>query len=318
MTTTIDRVLRSNLKLRHLQLLVALDQFRHLGRTAQFLSVSQPALSKTLAEVETLFGTVLFARSTKGTLPTATGLTVIRFARSVIADYERTREELAAVASGSLGRASVGAMVVAIPSLLTGALALLRREHPQANVVVEEGDLTRLLPRLRVGELDLIVGRLEPGYAAPDLLTEALLNESMCLVCRPGHALLGHRRVSWAQLEQQAWVMPPPWAASRVKLHQAFYRHRLNPPANTVETASFYVMLMQLRQHDAVGFVADGVARQLEQDGLACRLPVKLLIELPAVGLIMLRERRLPILAQHLAQALRLQAHAIRPALPSA
>ena len=48
----IDRVLRSNLKLRHLQLLVALDQFRHLGRAAEFLAVTQPAVSKTLAGIE--------------------------------------------------------------------------------------------------------------------------------------------------------------------------------------------------------------------------------------------------------------------------
>ena len=52
----IDRVLRSNLKLRHLQLLVALDNFRHLGRAAEFLSLTQPAVSKSLAEIERLLG----------------------------------------------------------------------------------------------------------------------------------------------------------------------------------------------------------------------------------------------------------------------
>src|ERR1041385_7674353 len=105
----IDRVLRSNLKLRHLQLLVALDQFRHLGRAAEFLSVTQPAVSKTLAEIERMFGLDLFVRSTRGTEPTAYGKTVARFARSVLADYGRTQEEIAAVASGGTGRTSVGA-----------------------------------------------------------------------------------------------------------------------------------------------------------------------------------------------------------------
>ena len=59
----IDRAIRSNIKLRHLQLLVALDQFRHLGRAAEFLSLTQPAVSKTLAELESLFGVRLFDRS---------------------------------------------------------------------------------------------------------------------------------------------------------------------------------------------------------------------------------------------------------------
>ena len=85
----IDRVLRSNLKLKHLQLVIALDQFRHLGRTAEFLSVTQPAVSRMLAEIENMFGSALFVRSTKGTEPTGTGQTVIRFARQVIAEYEQ-------------------------------------------------------------------------------------------------------------------------------------------------------------------------------------------------------------------------------------
>ena len=80
----IDRVLRSNLKLRHLQMLVALDQFRHLGRAAEFLSITQPAVSKTLAEIESMFGLPLFERSTRGTEPTAAGASVVRFAPSLI------------------------------------------------------------------------------------------------------------------------------------------------------------------------------------------------------------------------------------------
>ena len=52
----IDRVLRSNLKLKHLQLVVALDEFRHLGRASEFLSLTPPAVSKTLAEIERMFG----------------------------------------------------------------------------------------------------------------------------------------------------------------------------------------------------------------------------------------------------------------------
>ena len=194
----IDRVLRSNVKLRHLQLLVALDQFRHLGRTAEFLSVSQPAVSKMLSEVENMFGLTLFERSTRGSEPTAGGQSIIRFARSVLADYERTRDEIAAVESGVAGRTRVGAMVVALPVLLARAVELLKKRSPQATVLVEEGDLTHLLPKLRLGELDLFVGRLEPGYAAPDLIAEPLFNEPMVAVVKPGHALTRKTRPGWA------------------------------------------------------------------------------------------------------------------------
>lgn len=288
----IDRVLRSNLKLRHLQLLVALDQFRHLGRAAEFLSVTQPAVSKTLNEIERLFDLPLFTRSARGTEPTAYGAVVVRFARTVLADYERTRNELDAVAAGAAGCTSVGAMVVAMPVLLTQAVALLKQRSAQTTVLIEEGDLTRLLPRLRVGELDLFVGRLEPGYASPDLHTEALYDEPMCVVVHPEHPLAAKARPGWADLATVSWVVPPPWASSRIKLNQMFYKHGLNPPTDVVETASFLATLGFVRQRGAAGFWARSVARHFAQEGLVKVLPTKVPFELPPVGIITVRGRR--------------------------
>ncbi|HMN83935.1 MAG TPA: LysR substrate-binding domain-containing protein [Burkholderiaceae bacterium] len=285
----IDRVLRSNLKLKHLQLVVALDEFRHLGRSAEFLSLTQPAVSKSLAEIERMFGLELFVRSTRGTEPTAYGEKVARFARSVLADFDRTREDIATVASGGAGRIRVGAMVVATPSLLTGAVARLKQQSPRTTVSVEEGDLSRLLPRLRVGELDFIVGRLEPGYAAPDLETEALYAEAMRLIVAPGHPLTRRRRSGWADLAEHPWVVPPAWASSRVKLNQMFYKHGLEPPADIIESASFLVTLTFLRQRGCVGFVANDVAAWLTGERLVATLRLPVPMELPPVGLIMLR-----------------------------
>lgn len=312
--THLDRVLRSNLKLRHLQLLVALDQFRHLGRAAEFLSLTQPAVSKTLAEIERLFGLALFNRSTRGTEPTDYGQTVVRFARAVLAEYDRTQDDIAAIASGAAGRVSVGAMVVAMPELLTGAVARLKAQSSQTRVVIEEGDLTRLLPRLRVGELDLIVGRLEPGYAAPDLRTEVLrADEPMVIACRPDHALArsgADGAPDWDALAAAPWVVPPAWASSRVKLNQLFYRHGRHPPTDLIESASFLVMLTFLRERGALAFVARGVAQALEREGLAVALPVAVPIELPPVGVITLAGRVATTAGEQMVACLREAAHA--------
>lgn len=286
----IDRVLRSNLKLKHLQLIVALDEFRHLGRSAEFLSLTQPAVSKSLAEIERMFGLDLFVRSTRGTEPTAYGEKVARFARSVLADFDRTREDIEAVASGGSGRIRVGAMVVATPGLLARAVARVKQGSPRTTISIEEGDLSRLLPRLRVGELDFIVGRLEPGYASPDLETEALYTEPMCVVVAPQHPLARRRRQpGWGDLATLPWVVPPAWAASRVKLNQMFYKHGLEPPPDIVETASFLVTLTFLQQRHCVGFVAQQVAEHLARERLAVALRIAVPIELPPVGLILLR-----------------------------
>jgi DNA-binding transcriptional LysR family regulator len=301
----IDRVLRSNIKLRHLQFIAALDEFRHLGRTAEFLSVTQPAVSKMLNEVEQMMGMPLFERSTRGTEPTAAGRSLVRFARSMLADYERTRDEMAAVDSGAAGRTRVGSMVVALPTLLAPAVDMLKARAPGATVLVSEGDLTHLLPKLRLGELDVFVGRLEPGYAAPDLLPEALYEEPMVAVAHPDHPLAHKRKVTWADLAAGPCVLPPPWASLRVKLEQQFHRAGLQPPQDLIESASFLAQLTFIRGRRAVGFMAGAVARHTEEQGLLRRLRLEVPVELPPVGLIFVRARPLTAVTEQLVQCLR-------------
>lgn len=302
---SIDRVLRSNLKLKHLQLLVALDQLRHVGKTAEFLAITQPAVSKTLAEIERLFDLTLFKRSTRGTEPTPEGESVVRFARTVLSEFERTKEDIASVATGASGRTNVGAMVVALPSLLSPAIGLLKKKSPHARVMVEEGDLTRLLPRLRRGELDVLVGRLEPGYAAPDLDTESLYQEPMCLVVNADHSVARQKKITWNHLAQQAWVMPPPWASSRTKLEQLFHKHGLNPPSDLIESASFLAISCAIRDHKAIGFVARSVGQHFQKEGLFKVLPVPLDMALPPVGIITLRNQKPSLTTQTLMVCLR-------------
>lgn len=308
----IDRVMRSNLKLKHLQLVVALDEFRHLGRAAEFLSLTQPAVSKSLAEIEKMFGLELFTRSTRGTRPTAYGEQVVRFARSVLVDFDRTCDDIAAVASGGAGRIRVGAMVVATPGLLVEAVGRLKVSSPQTTVSIEEGDLTRLLPRLRTGELDFIVGRLEPGYSSPDLETEALYAEPMRVVVAAEHPLASVAKPSWHDLAMQPWVVPPAWASSRVKLNQMFYKHKLQPPADIVETSSFLVTMTFMRKRGCVCFVASEVAQYLQSTGIGYTLQLDVPIELPPVGIIVLRNGLKTPVARTLIDALHAQARDIR------
>lgn len=301
----LDRALRSNIKLRHLQLLVALDEFRHLGRTAEFLSVTQPAISKMLAEVEEMLGQQLFDRSRRGTEPTLAGQSMVRFARSVLANYERTRDEISAFEQGLGGRTRVGVMVVAMPTLLAPAVEKLKSGSAASTVLIEEGDLSRLLPKLRLGELDLFVGRLEPGYAAPDLLTESLYQEPMSVVLRPDHPLIRKKRITWQDLSGLRFVVPPPWASLRVKLEQQFLRMGLEPPHDVVESASFLAQICFVRDHDAAAVMARSVAEHFAKQGFVRALALHVPVDLPPVGLIVMRDRPLTPITQRLMDKLR-------------
>ena len=236
----------------------------------------------------------------------------MRFARSVLADYERTRDEIAAEASGAAGRTRVGSMVVAMPVLLAGAVKLLKERSAQATVLVEEGDLTHLLPKLRLGELDLFVGRLEPGYAAPDLVTEALFNEPMVIVVRRDHPLARKRKLSWGDITGLPCVLPPPWASLRIKIEQTFYRFGLHPPLDIVETSSFLALHTFVQERGAAGFLARSVGLHYQKEGSLRVLALEVPIELPPIGLITVRGRRLTSSSEQMMSCLRLSSAAIR------
>ncbi len=207
--------------------------------------------------------------------------------------------------TGASGKINVGAMVVAMPTLLSPAIARLKKASSNTRIFVEEGDLNRLLPRLRSGELDLLVGRLEPGYAAPDLKTEVLYGQTMCLVVNTSHALAKKRKVSWQDLAHSAWVVPPAWASSRTKLIQAFYQQGLNPPNNLIETASFLAIFDAIIDQGAVGFVAQEIGIHFQKKRLFKILPLALNMDLPPVGIITLHSQRVSLATQSLITFLR-------------
>ena len=304
----IDRALRSNLKLRHLQLVVALDEFRHLGRTAEFLRVTQPAISKMLSEVEEMLDMQLFDRSRRGTEPTIAGKSIVRFARSVLAEFERTKEEIEGLEKGLAGRTKVGFMVVAMPTLLAPAIAQLKQESSAATVLLEEGDLTQLLPKLRLGELDLFVGRLEPGYASPDLQTEALYSEKMRIVVAKDHELAKRKNINWNDLRQIRFVTPPSWASMRVKLEQQFFKHGLQPPSDIIETASFLSQITFVCEQKSAALMAQSVAQHFADRGFVNILNIEVPVDVPPVGLITMRDRKPTPITERLSQIMRYSA----------
>ena len=123
------QLLRSNLKFKHLQLLVAISERLHIGRVAEHLSLSQPAVSKTLAELESLIGAQLFERTPGGLIETPEGKVFVRYAREALAHVGRVGEDLEAAKLGHAGRIHVGS-VTAASRLVPLTIELLKQRSP--------------------------------------------------------------------------------------------------------------------------------------------------------------------------------------------
>jgi DNA-binding transcriptional LysR family regulator len=303
-----DRLLRSYLKLRHLHLLIALDEYRHLGKVAEFLRVTQPAISKSLAELEECFGARLFLRSARGTAPTPEGEIAIRLARVVMAEVDQTHEQLTAHLQGTVARLHIGVMGVATPLLWPLVIQAVKERSFVTGVTVEEGVLDTLMASLRAGRLDVVLARLDPMHIAPDFYTERLYDEPVCLVCSTAHCFGRRKPTSWPELGSEQWIMPSRSSLMRIKLEEVILANGMAMPLNIIESMSFLAIFALLRQGQAISLLARSVAKHYEREGELIILPIDFQHMLAPVGVISVKNRLVVPGMQHLLEAIRLAA----------
>ncbi len=281
----LDWYLRAHLKPRQLHLLVAVDDLRHLGRVASRLHVSQPAVSLALAELEKGLGFKLFDRTSKGVVPNSLGECLIRHARTVLACLAQAHDELQALQSGVAGKVTVGALPAMTSGLLPRALAALKQAAPQTRALVKEGSLETLLPELRAGVIDLIVGRLTQRAGSEDLGQEALYAGNNVIVVGRHHPLARRETLDWSDLVPYPWVLPPVGSLSREPLENALRHHGIALPENPVETLSIHVITGYLQLSASLGLLAQPVARHYVRMGWLAELPLALPDPLLPIGM---------------------------------
>lgn len=293
-----DWFVRSRLKMRHLRLLVSLDEQRNMHRAAASLAMTQPAATRLLGELERVLGVQLFTRSARGIVPNAYGESIIRHARIILATLGHARDELNELAEGALGKVAVGVLLVAASILVPRAVARFKQRHPQITVLIRDDNAASLIAALRRGELDIVVGRMESVEATEGLAFEAFYREPMRLVVRAGHPLAaginGKRDIKLASLADRFWLIPTADSAYRVQLDTAFRQAGVEPPQRIVESRSVATNQTLLRETDMLGVVPDSLARQYADLGILRVLPVRLPAPSGPVGAITVIGRPLP------------------------
>ncbi len=272
----IDRYFARQMKLRHLHLLVALADLRTVGKVAAELCVTQPAVSKMVAEIEKGVGVALFERDGRRIRPTPYGDCLIRHARELLAHAQRASTELQAIADGTGGRLDVGVLSVAAPVLVPRAIALFKQYLPAVTVGLYEGTLDTLIPELRAGRLDLIVGRMPLGPLDPDLMHQPLLDDPVVIVAAGSHPLAQRRRVKWKELEGHAWIVPTASAPMYRRLLSVLASHGVRTPANTVESVVIAANVALLQSCAMLGLLPRSLAQHYEEAGALRILPLTL------------------------------------------
>jgi len=297
--------LRARLRTRQLLLAVALADEGNIHRAAATLSMTQPAASKMLRELEEMLDVVLFERMPRGMRPTFYGDALVRHARAVLGSLDQAQEELIALKAGRLGHVAVGAITSPGVRVLPTAIAAVKSMHANVRVTVEIDTSNALLERLEQDKLDIVIGRLSAEHDKLQLRYEPLAGEPVKAVVRRGHPLLDNDEVALPDVQRSAWIVPPAGSVLRHRFELMFQRASLAPPSNVVETAAILFITRAIEKSDMIAVLAEDVALYYAEHGLVEILPLPMDCQMDDFGLITSAEKLLTPAAELMIDALR-------------
>jgi LysR family transcriptional regulator, hydrogen peroxide-inducible genes activator len=174
-----------NLTLRQLRYFDALQRHGHFGRAAEACSISQPALSMQIKELEEALGAVLLERGARQVRLTKFGEEVVRRARDILRAVDELGDFARASHDRLAGRLRIGMIPTIAPYLLPTVIGNLTRMHPELDIHVRETLTQKLILELSEGRLDAAIVALP--VSEPSLTEVALFAEDFLLV-RPRDA----------------------------------------------------------------------------------------------------------------------------------
>ena len=197
------------LELQQLRQVVALAEHGSFVRAAASIHISQPALSRSIKNLERQFGSELFLRSSVGVVPTDLGSLYIARARDLLRMADELDREAVTHGTMRAGRVAVGGGPYPAESFLGPAAVKLAEQYPRVSVQLQARDWDDLLRLLRSRELDFFVAETSTLQHEPDLEIVPMASaHSIYFVAREGHPLTRRDSVTAADVFEWPFVAP--------------------------------------------------------------------------------------------------------------
>lgn len=274
--TPLEHALHSRLQLRHVRQLTAVERFGAVSRAAEVLHISQPALSKSIREVEDSLGVSLFERTARGLVPTIAGKLLLQHCHFVESSLRQAAHDLEAHLAGTGGQVTVGAYVVAMPRLIPLAISRLMKDGYGVTVRIRDGSGGQLLSSLYAGDVDFIVGCLPDVPVTEPLLHELLYEQPICVVANPTHPLAQRQFVTYQDLCDYPWIEPAPDIAAYTPVTDLFLREGLPKPRMCIEGTSLLMIRTLLEEQPVLAVMPYQVIERDVELGVLKVLPIKL------------------------------------------
>src|SRR5262245_49555137 len=203
-----DRVGR-RIKLHDLHVLMAVSQAGSMGKAARVLNTTQPAVSRSIAEIESILGVRLLDRSPRGIETTAYGRALLDCGIAVFDELSQGLKNVAFLADPTVGEIRIGGNDAIIGGLLPTVFGRLRRKYAGISIHVRNiSVLAEQYRALRERKIDLILGRL-PQKLEDGFVAETLFYDPAFVVAGSKNSWARRRRIEFSELVNEPWAVPP-------------------------------------------------------------------------------------------------------------
>jgi DNA-binding transcriptional LysR family regulator len=286
-TPTPTDLVEHRLKLQHLNVARAVAQRGSMGKAAKQLAVSQPVVSKTIADLEHLLGVRLFDRSPQGVEPTLYCRALLKRSAAIFDDVRTSIEEIRFLANSTAGDLRIGSTEPLLAGLVTATMERLWQKHPRIALRALQADsatlINRDLPERRI-ELAVIPVTTLP-LPRDDLQATLLYDDFWHVVAGAGSPWARRKKIDLADLVGGFWCATPLETSIGSLLMDAFRAKGLEPPRLTVSSVMSPFVVARLLENDRfVAVISDSLLNFFYAQRLSIkRLPVKL--ESPPFGI---------------------------------
>lgn len=236
-----------SLKLRDLHTLTVVAELGSMAKAAAFLSITQPAVSQAIADLERFAGIRLLDRGPRGVVLTVAGEAMVARGRQALDTLDLGMRDIAFLTDGGHGVVRIGAdMAFIAGGLMADIIIHLRSRHPGISVHVFETSMRVSAPEYRElleRGIDVLLGRRSHENIDSELLVEHLMEEKLKVVTSSTHPLAARKRIDWADLTGESWILAATDSMARITLEDEFRQRGLKVPDAAIATYS-----MQLRQ----------------------------------------------------------------------
>jgi DNA-binding transcriptional LysR family regulator len=291
-----DRIER-RLKLNDMRVLLSVVEAGSMGKAAERLGTSQPAISRAIADLEHALGVRLLDRSRRGIEPTNYGRALIKRGVAVFDELQQGVRDIEFLADPTAGELRIGASIAVAAGFVVAAVDRLTRRHPRLNFHLLAADTGTAYRALEEREIDLaIVHMIEPLPTA-ELVAEILFHEPQVVAAAPENPWTRRRNVQLADLMEEPWTLAPVETQFGSLAIEAFRASGLGLP-RTLITSSLPVRQALVATGRFLTMVPRVVLDFPPGSAALKRLPIQLPSTRRPIGMVTVKDRTLSSAAQ--------------------